>query len=194
VQSICGPEPVSRDVTSSDDTLLAGMAAGDADAAAAFVRRFQRPVYGLAVTMLQDRGAAEDLAQEVFVRAWRNAGGYDVRRGSVLSWLLGITRNAAIDVLRLKRADPVDPEVLAARLQVDGSVPGTADPHDRARVRDAIAALAPEQRRAVFLATYLGRTASEISAVEHIPLGTAKTRIRSAMARLRGTLETADES
>jgi RNA polymerase sigma factor (sigma-70 family) len=194
VQSICGPEPVSRDVTSSDDTLLAGMAAGDADAAAAFVRRFQRPVYGLAVTMLQDRGAAEDLAQEVFVRAWRNAGGYDVRRGSVLSWLLGITRNAAIDVLRLKRADPVDPEVLAARLQVESSVPGTADPHDRARVRDAIAALAPEQRRAVFLATYLGRTASEISAVEHIPLGTAKTRIRSAMARLRGTLETADES
>lgn len=183
-----------RDVTSSDDTLLAGMAAGDADAAAAFVRRFQRPVYGLAVTMLQDRAAAEDLAQEVFVRAWRNAAGYDVRRGSVLSWLLGITRNAAIDVLRLKRAEPVDPETLAVRLQADSGAPGAADHEERARVRDALAALAPEQRRAVFLATYLGRTAKEISAVEHIPLGTAKTRIRSAMARLRGTLETADES
>jgi RNA polymerase sigma factor (sigma-70 family) len=162
------------------------MAAGDPDAAAAFVRRFQRPVYGLAVTMLQDRATAEDLAQDVFVRAWRNAAGYDARRGSVLSWLLGITRNAAIDLLRLKRAEPVDPDVLAA--------PGTADPHERARVRDALAALAPEQRRAVFLATYLGRTANEISQVEHIPIGTAKTRIRAGMARLRGTLETADES
>jgi RNA polymerase sigma-70 factor (ECF subfamily) len=182
------------DVTSSDDTLLAGMAAGDSDAAAAFVRRFQRPVYGLAVTMLRNRAAAEDLAQDVFVRAWRNAASYDVRRGSVLSWLLGITRNAAIDVLRLKRAEPVDPDALAARLQTDASVPGTADPEERARVRDALLALAPEQRRAVFLATYLGRTANEISEVEHIPVGTAKTRIRAGMARLRGTLETADES
>jgi len=170
------------------------MAAGDADAAAAFVRRFQRPVYGLALTMLQDRAAAEDLAQEVFVRAWRNAAGYDARRGRVLSWLLGITRNAAIDVLRLKRAEPIEPEMLAARLQADRPPTDAADPDERARVRDALATLAPEQRRALFLATYLGRTAHEISEVEHIPVGTAKSRIRSAMLRLRATLETADES
>jgi RNA polymerase sigma-70 factor (ECF subfamily) len=170
------------------------MAAGDTDAAAAFVRRFQRPVYGLAVTMLQDRAAAEDLAQEVFVRAWRNAAGYDARRGRVLSWLLGITRNAAIDVLRLKRAEPIDPETLTARLQTERPAVDSADPDERARVRDALAALAPEQRRALFLATYLGRTAHEISEVEHIPLGTAKSRIRSGMLRLRATLETADES
>jgi RNA polymerase sigma-70 factor (ECF subfamily) len=170
------------------------MAAGDANAAAAFVRRFQRPVYGLALTMLQDRAAAEDLAQDVFVRAWRNAAGYDARRGAVLSWLLGITRNAAIDVLRLKRAEPVDPEALATRLQADAATATTADRDERARVLGALAGLAPEQRRAVFLATYLGRTANEISAAEHIPLGTAKSRIRAAMIRLRSTLETADES
>jgi RNA polymerase sigma-70 factor (ECF subfamily) len=170
------------------------MAAGDANAAAAFVRRFQRPVYGLAVTMLQDRAAAEDVAQEVFVRAWRHAAGYDVRRGSVLTWLLGITRNAAIDVLRLKRAEPVDPETIASRLQTDLGASETSDRDERARVLDALQTLAPEQRRAVLLATYLGRTAHEISEVEHIPVGTAKSRIRSAMARLRGTLETADES
>jgi RNA polymerase sigma-70 factor (ECF subfamily) len=170
------------------------MAAGDANAAAAFVRRFQRPVYGLALTMLQDRAAAEDLAQDVFVRAWRNAAGYDARRGAVLSWLLGITRNAAIDVLRLKRAEPVDPEALATRLPADAGTATTADRDERARVLGALAGLAPEQRRAVFLATYLGRTANEISAAEHIPLGTAKSRIRAAMIRLRSTLETADES
>src|SRR5213078_3762824 len=112
------------------------MAAGDANAAAAFVRRFQRPVYGLALTMLRDRVAAEDLAQDVFVRAWRNAASYDARRGAVLSWLLGITRNAAIDVLRLKRAEPVDPETLAVRLQADSGAPGAADHEERARVRD----------------------------------------------------------
>src|SRR5436190_3250372 len=170
------------------------MAAGDANAATAFVRRFQRPVYGLAMTMLQDRAAAEDLAQDVFVKAWRNAAGYDARRGAVLSWLLGITRNAAIDVLRLKRAEPVDPEALATRLQAETGAATAADREERARVLDALAGLVPEQRRAVFLATYLGRTASEISEVEHIPLGTAKSRIRTAMSRLRTTLETADES
>jgi RNA polymerase sigma factor (sigma-70 family) len=189
------PDPYHWKMTSSDDTLLAAMAAGDANAAAAFVRRFQRPVYGLAVTMLHDRALAEDLAQDVFVKAWRNAAGYDVRRGSVVSWLLGITRNAAIDVLRLKRADPVDPDVLDARLQADSDTTEPAVGHEeRARVREALATLTPEQRRAVFMATYLGRTASEISEVEHIPIGTAKTRIRSGMMRLRLTLETADES
>lgn len=170
------------------------MAAGDANAAAAFVRRFQRPVYGLALTMLQDRAAAEDLAQDVFVKAWRNAASYDARRGAVLSWILGITRNAAIDVLRLKRAEPVDPEAIATRLQADTGAATAGDREERARVLDALAGLVPEQRRAIFLATYLGRTANEISEAEHIPLGTAKSRIRTGMSRLRRTLETADES
>jgi len=180
-------------VTSSDDTLLAGMAAGDADAAAAFVRRFQRPVFGLAMTVLQDRGTAEDVAQEVFVRAWRNAGTYDPRRGAVLTWLLGITRNAAIDVVRLKRAEPVDPDALEARLRVQASPEGPGF-EERERVRRALASLSPEQRRALFLATYFGRTASEISELDRIPIGTAKSRIRAAMMHLRASLETADES
>ena len=180
-------------MTSSDEALLAGMAAGDADASAAFVRRFQRSVFGLAMTVLQDRGTAEDVSQEVFVRAWRNAAGYDPRRGAVLTWLLGITRNAAIDRLRLKRAEPVDPEALATRLQLqtDPHVPGF---EDREPVRRAIASLAPDQRRALFLAAYYGRTAREISELDHIPVGTAKSRIRAAMAHLRESLETADES
>ena len=181
------------DVTSSDDALLAGMAAGDVDAAAAFVRRFQRPVFGLALTVLSDRATAEDVAQEVFVRAWRNAGSYDARRGSVLSWLLGITRNASIDVLRLKRAEPVDPQALAERLQFEPSPSGPGF-EERERVRRAVAILPPDQRRALVLAAYFGRTAREVSELEHIPLGTAKTRIRAAMIHLRGALETADET
>src|SRR5204863_8978822 len=92
---------------SSDEGLLAGLAAGDADAAAGFVRRFQGRVYGLAVTILGDAGAAEDVAQETFVRAWRHAATYDARRGAVASWLLTIARNLALDPARLKGARPV---------------------------------------------------------------------------------------
>ena len=71
----------------SDETLLAGLASGDGEAAAAFVRRFQSRVYGLAVTMLRDPDLAEEVAQETFVRAWRHAATYDARRGRVPTWL-----------------------------------------------------------------------------------------------------------
>src|SRR4051812_24412426 len=98
----------------SDETVLAAMSAGDRDAAVAFVRRFQSRVYGLALTMLRDRGLAEDVAQETFLRAWRHAGTYDARRGQVATWLLTIARNAAIDRVRRGAATPVEPDVVAA--------------------------------------------------------------------------------
>jgi RNA polymerase sigma factor (sigma-70 family) len=177
----------------SDEALLAGLAAGQTDAAAAFVRRYQARVYGLVITIVRDPGTAEDVAQETFVRAWRNAGTYDPRRGRVATWLLTIARNLAIDVIRVKRAEPLDPDLVAGKLQQAGVVGSPADPgaapDERERVRAAIAQLQPEQRRALFLAAYLGRTAREIAELEGVPLGTAKTRIRAAMLKLRDSLE-----
>jgi len=181
----------------SDETLLAGFAAGDSAAAAAFVRRFQRRVYGLVVTILDDTGAAEDVAQETFVRAWRHAAAYDSRRGLVSTWLLSIARNLALDRARVRGARPVDPQLLALRLReqnATGELGGEAGLEDRDRVRSLLARVPPRQRRALVLAVYLGRTAREISELEHIPLGTAKTRIRDAMIKLRGTLEVDDGS
>jgi RNA polymerase sigma-70 factor (ECF subfamily) len=183
-------------VGSSDEALLAGLAAGDKAAAAAFVRRFQRRVYGLALTIVGDPGTAEDVAQEAFLRAWRRAAAYDARRGRVLTWLLAITRNVAIDIVRLKRAQPIDPEVLASRLQLEQTREVSGEQSsiaDRELLRRAIGGLPDEQRRALVLATYFGRTAREISELEGVPLGTAKTRIRTAMIRLRETLEVSDE-
>ena len=90
----------------SDEALLAGLGSGNPDAAAAFVRRFQSRVYGLALTMLRDRSLADDVAQETFVRAWRHAATYDARRGRVPSWLLTIARNLAIDRARLDPSSP----------------------------------------------------------------------------------------
>jgi RNA polymerase sigma factor (sigma-70 family) len=182
-------------VAISDEALLAGLAAGDRDASAAFVRRFQRRVYGLARTIVGDPGTAEDVSQEAFVRAWRYAASYDARRGSVLTWLLTIARNVAVDRLRLRQPEPLDPDVLAAKLQLEGAAP-TRDEYasvaDREELRDALAILPGEQRRALLLAAYFGRTAAEIAELEAIPLGTAKTRIRTAMQRVRDRIEVAD--
>jgi RNA polymerase sigma-70 factor (ECF subfamily) len=175
--------------TLSDEALLAGLASGDADDAAAFVRRFQRRVYGLAWTILRDDDLADDVAQETFVRAWRHAGGYDPRRGRVAAWVLTIARNLAIDRARTRRLAPADPDVVAARLDMSAQ-DAMPDVGERDRVRDALAALPDEQRRALVLAVYAGRTAREISEMDGVPLGTVKTRIRTAMFSLRETLGT----
>src|SRR5437764_13570410 len=95
---------------------MAGMAAGDAQAAAALVRRYQARVFGLALTIVGVPAGAEEVAQEAVVRAWRFAGGYDPRRGGVAGGLLAIARNAAIDAVRLARDQPYDPDVLNSML------------------------------------------------------------------------------
>ena len=172
----------------SDETLLAGLAAGQADAATAFVRRFQARVFGLVVTIVRDPGLAEDVAQEAFVRAWRHADTYDPRRGRVATWLLTIARNVAIDATRVRRMEPLDPDVVASRL---GAVDPASAPDDR--IRRAVAELPVEQRRALFLAVYLGRTGREIAELESVPLGMVKTRIRAAMLKLHASLETSDD-
>jgi RNA polymerase sigma factor (sigma-70 family) len=181
---------------SSDEALLAGLATGDRDASAAFVRRFQRRAYGLARTIVGDSGTAEDVAQEAFVRAWRYAASYDARRGTVLTWLLTIVRNAAVDRLRLRQPEPLDPELLASKLRLN-DIRTARDEHsgvlEREHLRRAMASLPAEQRRALLLAAYFGRTAAEVAELEAIPLGTAKTRIRTAMHRLRDRMEVTDE-
>jgi RNA polymerase sigma-70 factor (ECF subfamily) len=176
----------------SDEGLLAGMAVGEQAAAVTFVRRYQRRVFGLAYSMTGDTGVSEDVAQEAMLRAWKHAPVFDPRRGSVASWVLTITRNLAIDALRLRRAVPTDPDDFAAAALRSNE----HDPEDAVRrgdvrdlVRSGLDALPPEQRRAVVLAAVYGRTAMEISESEGIPLGTAKTRIRTALIRLRAAVE-----
>ena len=98
----------------SDESLLAGLGSGDPDAAADFLRRFQRRVFGLTLSILRDRAAAEEAAQESFMRAWRHASTYDPRRGTVAAWLLTIARNVSINMLPTRRFDPIDPDLIVA--------------------------------------------------------------------------------
>ena len=170
---------------------MAGLAAGDVDAGVAFVRRFQRRVFGLALTILGDTGAAEDVAQEVFIRAWRHAQAYDPRRGSVTTWMLSISRNLAIDAVRVRRSQPADPETVAALLTgfSEGPADDTiVDPQAAGDVRRALRGLPHDQRHALMLAAFAGHSASEIASIQGIPLGTAKTRVRAAMHKLRAAL------
>jgi len=120
---------------------------------------------------------------------------YDRRRGTVAAWLLRITRNLAIDASRLRRAEVMDPDVLAAVAPPDDSSVEEAamTSATAATVRRALRSLPEEQARALMLAAFYGRTAEEISRAEAIPLGTAKTRIRLGLRRIRAQLTTPAE-
>jgi RNA polymerase sigma-70 factor (ECF subfamily) len=166
------------------------MASGDTDAAAAFVRRFQARVYGLALSVVGDAGLAEEVAQDAFVRAWRHAATYDPGRGRVAAWLLTITRNRAVDAIRLRRDRPIEPRRLLLVLTEGERRSADSNGRDSSdRLRQGLRSLPPEQSRPIVLSVYYGLTAKEIADREGIPLGTAKTRIRRGLARLRQVLE-----
>jgi RNA polymerase sigma factor (sigma-70 family) len=171
----------------SDDALLVAFGLGERDASAVFVRRFQRKVFGLGYLITHDTALAEDASQQAFERAWRHAGAFDARRGSVTTWLMTITRNVAIDMMRVRRPDPMDADVLLSMLPaaIDDPAEAAASTDTMDRLRPALDRLPPEQRRAVLLATLAGRTTTEIAAIEQIPIPTAKTRLRIGLAKLQ---------
>jgi len=179
----------------SDEALLAAIAAGDERAAVAFVRRYQRRLFGLAFGLLGDSALAEDVVQEAFLRVWRHAAIFDARRAAARTWVLTITRNLAIDAMRLRRSAPVSPDDLSRLL---GSDPRAEEEFNRSpaaeEVRKALRTLPHEQQRALVLATLYGYTAAEVAATEGIPLGTAKSRIRLAMLKLHHLVEEEDDA
>lgn len=184
------------DQGASDEALVAGMAAADRDATVAFVRRYQRRVFGLALTVVGDAATAEDVAQEALLRTWRHSAVYDARRGTVERWVLTITKRLAIDALRKRRDVPVDPLFVVERaaVETDASLTERVESGDRrAMVVAALAALPVEQRRALVLASLHGRTAREVGEIEGVPLGTAKTRIRSALIKVRDAVHVSEE-
>src|SRR4051794_19400406 len=139
------------------------MASGDTDTAAAFVRRYQARVYGLAYSIVGSSAIAEEVAQETFLRVWRHAAAYDPRRSRVSTWLLTITRNLAIDAIRLRHELPIDPHLLTSSLTAgDGEAPG-AGFEDIDLVRSALRELPVEQSTSIVLSVFYGLTAREIA-------------------------------
>ena len=171
----------------TDGELIEHIAGGDRSAFEELYRRYVRAVLGLALRRIGDRGRAEDATQDAFVAIWRSARTYDPRRGAGAPWLYAVARNAITDGLRRT------PEA-TAELQ-DGPA-GNPDPSDRAesawvawRVHRALDVLTEHERPLIELAYWRGLSQSEIADRLGIPLGTVKTRTRSALARLADELD-----
>jgi RNA polymerase sigma-70 factor (ECF subfamily) len=175
-----------------DQAVLGRMGRGDEAALAELYDRHARPVYSLALRILQDTADAEDVVQEVFAQAWRQASRYDARRGAPVAWLLTMARSRAIDRLRAKRVRPdsVPPSENLREIADQATLPDAQllTTEQVARVRTALADLPMLQRAALELAYYEGLTHAEIAERLEQPLGTVKTRIRLAMGKLREAL------
>jgi RNA polymerase sigma-70 factor, ECF subfamily len=176
-----------RKADSTDTSLVSAIRVGDQNAMAALYDRYSAVVYSVALRVLGETGAAEDVQQDVFMQLWRNPGAFDSSRGNLGAWLAVISRNRAIDTLRKRRPqDDIEDVVLSV-------VPDMAGDADRARiatrVRDLLAAMPPAQRTALEMAYYEGLTHTEIASKTGEPLGTIKTRIRAGLIALRKALE-----
>jgi len=176
----------------ADQGALARMAQGEGDAVAELYDRHARSIYSLALRILADTTEAEDVVQDVFSQAWRQASRYSASRGAVAAWLLTMARSRAIDRLRARRARPagVSDDRVADRLADAGTPPDSQvlSSEQVARVRAAVGELPLLQRAALELAYFEGLTHAEIADRLEEPLGTVKTRIRLAMLRLRDVL------
>lgn len=182
---------VRSNAPSSDAALMRAFAGRDPAAADELFERFASRVYGLGIVMLGSDAAAQDLVQDTFVKLWRKADRYDPGRGRLETWVLLIARSLAVDALRRRVLDARTLERTLPRPEAsDEPAPdAVAEIGDlSARARRAMAGLTPGQRAALELAYFGGKTSAEVAEMEGIPLGTAKTRIRSALLKLREAL------
>lgn len=168
------------------------IAAGDTGALAELYDAHASAVYSLAMRILRHTGDAEELVQEVFAQAWRQADRYDPNRATPAGWLLMITRARALDALRARTARPdASRPVPVPELPALGPAPDAAVLSTEVvqRVRKQLASLDEQLRAPLELAYYEGLSHSEIAARLEQPLGTVKTRLRNALARLRAALQ-----
>jgi RNA polymerase sigma-70 factor (ECF subfamily) len=167
------------------------VAAGDAAAVAALYDRHSGAVYGMAMAVVRDAGLAQDITQEVFVRAWRRGHTFDPQRGTALGWLVSVARNLGLDELRRQRRQSEG----ADRLARDKTQPATEEADlllhlgwQSEDVLEAVAQLSSLQREVVELVYLRGYTLTEIAGRAGVAVGTVKSRLHSALLSLRAAL------
>jgi len=175
-----------------DRALIAAIARRQSEALDQLYERYQAVVYHLALKILNNRESAEEVMYEVFWQVWREAERYDAQRGSVGAWLATVARSRAIDALRARKGNPASEDDIAQR---PVATDPTEDPEEQtslaqraALVRLALDSLPVDQRRALELSFFSDLSHLEIAEQLQEPLGTVKTRIRTAMLRLRERL------
>ncbi len=172
----------------SDEALLALVARGDDDALAALYDRFGRIAYAVALRVVRDSELAQDAVQDAFLAAWRTAAGFDPARGTAATWLLTLVHRRSVDIVRREQRRRTEP-LAEGNAGTGGAVDEDAVIRDRRRtVQEALTRLPPEQRQALELAYYGGLTQSELAEQLGVPLGTVKSRMFTALSRLRDLL------
>ena len=166
-----------------DAYLIARMRAGDKEAMAAVYDRYRGIVYAVALRVLGNTTAAEDVLQEVFLRLWRNPNSFDAERGELPAWLAVIARNRSIDYLRQRPPeDDIEEFSISSNIDLED---GFARMQAVEKIRAVISQLPQEQRKSLEMVYFDGMTQSEIAAKTGEPLGTIKTRIRTGLLTLR---------
>src|SRR5215217_7829642 len=179
----------------ADEDLISLVEAGDADAFATLYDRHSQAAFSLAYRMMGERQAAEDLAQDAFLKVWRGASSYRAERGSVRTWILSIVHNRGIDKLRSqasRRKTQERVEASAPRSQPSEAFAETWRNSQRDQVREALNTLPAEQLKILELAYFSGYTHVEISELLGLPLGTVKGRMRLGLKKIRDYFESRD--
>src|SRR5215207_741539 len=179
----------------ADDDLISLVEAGDAEAFATLYDRHSRAAYSLAYRMMGERQAAEDLAQDAFLKVWRGASSFRAERGSVRTWILSIVHNRGIDQIRSqasRRRTQDKIEVSAPRSQPSEAFAETWRNSQRDQVREALDTLPPEQLKILELAYFSGYTHVEMSELLSLPLGTVKGRMRLGLKKIRDYFDSRD--
>jgi RNA polymerase sigma-70 factor (ECF subfamily) len=176
----------------ADEDLISLVEASDAEAFATLYDRHSRAAFSLSYRMMGDRQAAEDLAQDAFLKVWRSAGSYRAERGSVRTWILSIVHNRGIDQLRSqasRRRTQDKVEATAPRSQPSEAFAETWRNSQRDQVREALNTLPSEQLKILEFAYFSGYTHVEISDLLGLPLGTVKGRMRLGLKKIRDYFE-----
>jgi RNA polymerase sigma-70 factor (ECF subfamily) len=179
----------------ADEDLISLVEAADAEAFATLYDRHSRAAFSLAYRMMGERQASEDLAQDAFLKVWRNASSYRADRGSVRTWILSIVHNRGIDQIRSqasRRRTQEKIEASAPRSQPSEAFAETLRNSQRDQVREALDTLPPEQLKILELAYFSGYTHVEISDLLRLPLGTVKGRMRLGLKKIRDYFESRD--
>ena len=180
----------------SDAELAEALSQGDDAALAEIYDRFHAAVHAVAYRVIYERSLAEDVVQDVFISLWKNPGAYQPDRGSIGTWLMSAAHNKAVDLVRHEESLRRRREQVAIRAEQALREEEVGDPvEDMAaerwqadRIRQALAALPEAQRQAIVLAYFGGFSQREVAALTEVPLGTVKTRMLSAMRKLRDGL------
>lgn len=188
--AVCVGEAMTAPLVTNNDAELVTLLREQPPAGmAALYDRYGRLVFSMALRIVQDRGAAEEVTQDVFLRCWRNLDRYQPSQGSLVSWLLSIAHNRAIDELRSRRGKDARREISDEALQPQAQIdPGYDEALLRNEVRQALGDLPPAQREVVELVFWGDMTRREVAEHLQLPLGTVHTRLRLGMDKLRENL------